>query len=186
MTTDKRYRVCPMERAGALESGIRYLLHAPRKILQPYVRKGMLALDLGCGPGFFTRTLAELVGPEGKVIAADLQEGMLARLRRKIQGTELEQRITTHQCTSDRIGLTAECDFVLVFYMLHEVPDQQVFLREVRTLLKPSGKVLIVEPKFHVSKKDMLRSIRMMEQSGFKVTAEPKVFLSRAVVIERA
>jgi 2-polyprenyl-3-methyl-5-hydroxy-6-metoxy-1,4-benzoquinol methylase len=35
--------------------------------------------------------------------------------------------------------------------MVHEVPDSEAFLREIASLLKPRGKLLIVEPKFHVS-----------------------------------
>ena len=44
----------------------------------------MTVLDVGCGPGFFTLDMARLVGPSGRVIAADLQEGMLEKLGQKI------------------------------------------------------------------------------------------------------
>ena len=44
----------------------------------------MTALDVGCGPGFFTLDMARLVGESGQVIAADLQEGMLQIVRDKI------------------------------------------------------------------------------------------------------
>ena len=54
-----------------------------------YLQKGMTALDLGCGPGFFTMEMARLVGKTGKVIAADLQEGMLDIVRGKIKDTAM-------------------------------------------------------------------------------------------------
>ena len=55
-------KVCPVELAGGLDSRIRRLVHKPEKILKPYLVKGMTALDLGCGPGFFTLEIAKLVG----------------------------------------------------------------------------------------------------------------------------
>jgi len=50
-------------------------------------------LDLGCGPGFFSVEMAEMVGASGKVIAVDMQEGMLRKLESKIQGTEIENEL---------------------------------------------------------------------------------------------
>jgi len=45
-----------------------------------------------------------MVGKSGRVIAADLQEGMLQKLRKKIRGTELEERITLHKCEENKIA----------------------------------------------------------------------------------
>ena len=82
----KRNRVCPVELAGSLDNKIRRWLQDPRKILAPYVKEGMTALDIGCGPGFFSIEMAKMVGRNGKVISADLQEGMLKKLGKKIKG----------------------------------------------------------------------------------------------------
>ena len=112
----------------------------------------MTVLDLGCGPGFFSIDLARLVGKSGRVIASDLQEGMLQKLRDKIQGTELEERITLHKCVVNKIGVLEDVDFVLAFYMVHEIPNQEGFLNEIKSILKSDGQLFIVEPPFHVSK----------------------------------
>ncbi len=124
--------VCPVEKAGGLDSGIRKLLQRPKKILGNYVGDGMVVLDLGCGPGFFSVEMAKMVGASGKVIAVDLQEGMLRKLENKIQGTEIEKRIKLHRCDTDKIGITEKVDLVLAFYMFHEVPDQKKFLEEIK------------------------------------------------------
>jgi ubiquinone/menaquinone biosynthesis C-methylase UbiE len=91
-------RVCPVKRAGSLDNRFRRWLQDPQKILRPYIKEGMTVLDVGCGPGFFTVDMALMVGKSGRVIAADLQAGMLQKLREKIQETELEECIVLHKC----------------------------------------------------------------------------------------
>jgi ubiquinone/menaquinone biosynthesis C-methylase UbiE len=184
MSTDKKSRICPVERAGALDLNIRKLVHNPKKILNPYIAEGMTVLDLGCGPGFFTMEMARLVGETGRVVAADLQAGMLQKVKEKVKKTAFTDIIELHQCLPDRIGSPRKFDFILVFYMLHEVPDPVKFLNEIKALLKPQGRILLVEPAFHVSRKEFLESIAIMKQAGFAVSAEPKIRFSRVVVLE--
>ncbi len=183
MREDNNNRVCPVEMAGGLDNRIRKFLQNPRKILRNYVREGLTVLDVGCGPGVFSVEMANMIGVSGQVIAADLQEGMLQKLADKIKGTDLENRIELLKCETDRIGITENVDFVLAFYMVHEVPDHEGFFREIRELLKPDGRVLIVEPNFHVSKKAFAEMINLTEKLGFKVIERPKVFFSRAVTL---
>jgi SAM-dependent methyltransferase len=79
--------------------------------------------------------------------------------------------------------LSEKFDSILVFYMLHEVPVPLTFFRGIKALLKADGKVLIVEPKWHVSRGEFLESINIMKQAGFVVLAEPKIRFSRTVVL---
>jgi ubiquinone/menaquinone biosynthesis C-methylase UbiE len=183
MNAEKKHRVCPVEKAGVLDFAFRKLLQNPGRILRPYIREGMTALDLGCGPGFFTLEMARLAGSSGKAIAADLQEGMLEKVKAKLQHAALAGRIQFHRCLADRIGLAETCDFILVFYMFHEVPDQARFLAEIRSLLKPGGRVLLAEPKWHVTPKEFQQAIVVMEQAGFKVLDRPKIRFSRTVLL---
>jgi ubiquinone/menaquinone biosynthesis C-methylase UbiE len=179
-------RVCPVESAGSLDNRLRRWVQNPRTILKPYIREGMTVVDVGCGPGFFTIEVADMVGKPGTVIACDIQDGMLKKLRDKIQGTELDQRIKLHRSKDGSIGVSAEADFVLAFYMVHEVPDQDRFLAEVKSMLKPSGQLLIVEPKyFHVSKQAFDQTMRKAEAMGFRVVAEPRIFFSRSAVLKK-
>ena len=182
---DRNNRVCPIEKAGSLDNKFRRWLQNPQKILRPYIEKGMTVLDIGCGPGFFSIDMAQLVGKSGQVIASDLQEGMLQKLRVKIQGTELEERFTLHKCKENKIGVSKNIDFVLVFYMLHEVANQEEFLNEIRSILKPNGQVLIVEPLFHVSKPAFEEIIRKARNAGFTIVERPKVFFSKTAVLKK-
>jgi ubiquinone/menaquinone biosynthesis C-methylase UbiE len=182
----KKNRVCPVERAGGLESKIRRLLQNPQKILGNYLRAGMTVLDIGCGPGFFSIEIAKMVGKSGRVIAADLQQGMLQKVKNKIKGTEIEKRIKLHKCEKDKIGISEAVDFVLAFYMVHEIPDQKKFFEEIASILKPKGKALIVEPKlFHISEKDFQQTISKVRETGLEPVEKPKIFISRTVVLEK-
>lgn len=155
----------------------------PQKILKPYITEGMTVLDLGCGPGFFSIEIAKILMDSGKVIAADIQEGMLEKIYKKIKGTVLEQRIKTHKCQDNNIGVTENVDFVLAFYMIHEVPNQDNLFKELKSILKPNGKIYIIEPKFHVSKKSFENMIIKIKNNGFEIIDRPKVFFSRTILL---
>jgi len=175
--------ICPASKAGLLDNKLRKWLQNPRKILRPYVKEGMTVLDLGCGPGFFSLELARLVGSSGQVIASDLQEAMLKKVESKIEKTELKKIIKIHKCEEGRIALTRKVDFILAFYMVHEVPYKIEFFNELKSLLSPQGVLFIVEPAFHVSRKIFARMIKKAKIVGFQEIKKPKIFLSRSVIL---
>lgn len=180
---DRNKRVCPAELSGSLDNSLRRLLQNPHEILKPYIKEGMTILDLGCGPGYFSIEIGKMLNGSGKVIAADLQEGMLKKVKNKIKGTDLEQRIELHKCEENTTGITEKVDFILCFYMIHEVPDQNNLFRELKSILKTSGKLYIIEPKFHVSKKSFAEMVNKSDSIGFEIIDRPKVFFSRAVLL---
>ena len=181
---DRNNRVCPVERAGSLDSRIRRWFQNPQKILRPYIEEGMIVLDVGCGPGFFSIDMAQMVGKSGRVIASDLQEGMLQKVREKIKGTELEERVTLHKCEENKIGVSERVDFVLLFYMIHEVPNKEDFFNEIGTILKQNGQVLIVEPPFHVSKLAFEETVNKARDIGFEDIKGPNVLFSKTVILK--
>ena len=175
--------VCPVGLSGSLDNRLRRWLHNPYKMLGPYIKKGMTVLDIGCGPGFFSVEMARLLDGSGQVIAADLQDGMLDIIRQKVKATQLEQMIRSHKCRKESINLSDNVDFILAFYMVHEVPDKKRLINELKSVLKPDGRILIVEPKFHVTKKAFEEMLTMTKDAGFEIMEQPKIFFSRAVVL---
>ena len=183
--SDRNTLVYPVERAGSLDSRIRRWLQNPQKILKPYIEEGMIVLDIGCGTGFFSIDMAQMVGEYGRVIASDLQEGMLQKVRDKIKGTELEERITLHKCEENKIGVSEHVDFVLLFYIVHEVPNKEEFFDEIGTILSPNGQVLIVEPPFRVSKSAFEKTVKKARDIGFTDIEGPNVFFSKTVILKK-
>jgi ubiquinone/menaquinone biosynthesis C-methylase UbiE len=159
-------RICSWKHAFALDNPIRSLIHNPQKILDGHIEPGQTVLDVGCGPGTFTITMAKMVGESGKVIAVDVQEEMLQILMKKAAQQGLESRIVTHKSDPDKIGIFEKVDFALAFYMVHEVPNAEAFLKEIVFALKPKGKLLVVEPKFHVSANAFEKTIEVARQAG--------------------
>ena len=95
------HHVCPWWLGYWLVSPLRRLWQDPEKILEPYVKTGMTVLEPGCGMGFFTLDLARLVGPKGKVVAVDLQEKMLAGLKRRARKAGLDGSIESRLVKAD-------------------------------------------------------------------------------------
>ena len=183
MKKDKN-RVCPVELSGSLEGKFRRLLQNPKNILTPYVKEGMTVLDIGCGPGFFSIEMANLVGKNGKVIAADLQEGMLKILGDKIRGSELEERIILVKSEKDKICVTEKVDFILAFYVVHEIVDKDNLFAELKNILNENGEILIVEPKlFHVSEKEFQSTLDKAEKTGLKIKNGPRLPFSWSAIL---
>ena len=176
---------CPWWLIFTFDNPFRKLIHNPKIILSGFVNPGDTVLDVGCGMGYFSMGLAELVGKNGLVIAADLQEKMLTGLQKRARRAELQSRIQTHLSTPEQIGVDSPIDFVLAFWMVHEVCGQENFLQEIYNLLKPGGKFLIVEPKIHVIKAAFQRTIQTSDSIGFSVENYPKVIASRAVILTK-
>lgn len=145
----------------------------------------MTVLDVGCGPGFFTIPMAQLVGCAGRVIAADVQEGMLDTIRRKITGAEIEKRVVLHRCGKNGMGVAERVDFALLFYMVHELPDQEGFFAEIARILRPAGRALLVEPPFHVSKSAFEASVGKAEAAGLSRFQGPKIFLGKTAILQK-
>ncbi|MDD2755437.1 MAG: class I SAM-dependent methyltransferase [Methanothrix sp.] len=178
-------RICSWKIAHVLDNPIRRLIHNPQEILGGHIKPGQTVLDLGCGPGTFSIAMAKMVGESGRVIAVDIQEEMLQILRKKAALHGLESRIIIRKSGPDRIGLSEKVDFALAFYMVHEVPNAKDFLKEIASVLKPNGKLLIVEPKMHVSADAFEKTMDIARQVGLSPISEPKIRFSRSKLFSR-
>ncbi|MBN1130166.1 MAG: class I SAM-dependent methyltransferase [Chitinispirillaceae bacterium] len=177
------HHVCPWWIGYLLISPLRRLMQDPWKILSPYVRPDMTVLEIGPGMGYFTIPLARMTGPRGRVVSVDIQEKMLATLRKRADRAGLSDRIETRLIQADSLGVAdLECrfDFALAFAVVHEVPDQAVLFRELHAALKPGGALLIADPRSHFSEKEYKHALDLSADAGFEKTGEPDIWRSRA------
>jgi ubiquinone/menaquinone biosynthesis C-methylase UbiE len=113
------------------------------RLLQGGVTRGGTWADLGAGTGAFTLALAELVGPGGNVIAVDRDRGALRDLERALRPGGATVRTLAADFTKS-IELES-LDGVVMANSLHFVRDKAPVLGLVHGMLKPSGRLLLVE-----------------------------------------
>jgi len=181
--------VCPWWIGYLLASPMRRFAHNPRKILAPYIKPGMTVMDLGPGMATFTLDLARFAGPTGRVIAVDVQARMLEQVKKRAAKAGLLDRIETLLAEDDGAwarGLAGRVDFALAFYMVHEVSDTTAFLTLVRSTLAPGGRLLVVEPKMHVSARAYDGTVDAARKAGFKIVDSPKIRQSRTMLLSPA
>jgi ubiquinone/menaquinone biosynthesis C-methylase UbiE len=183
--TPQAQRVCPWWCCFTFDNFLRKLVQNPDRILRPYIKPGGTALDVGTGMGYFTIPLANLVGNNGKVIAADLQQKMLDGVRHRALKAGMQNRIELHLSSADSIGINKPADFCLTFWMVHEVPDRAHFINEIAATLKQGGLWLLAEPNMHVSTKDFGATLELARSAGLSVIERPKIFWSRAALLKK-
>jgi ubiquinone/menaquinone biosynthesis C-methylase UbiE len=165
---------------------LRQFLYSPEDILKPHIREGMNVLDVGCGTGFFSLPIARIVGETGRVVCVDLQTRTIKCLVRRSKKAGLSDRIDARICQKNSLVLNdiaGKIDFVLAFAVVHEVPDKERLLSEIRNTMKEGGKLLIAEPKAHVSKTDFDKTIFIARSVGFEVINDLAIRRSYAMLL---
>ncbi len=175
---------CPWWLCFTFDNPIRGLLQNPFKILSGYIKPDDVILDIGPGMGYFTFPMSQMAGGNGKVVALDIQEGMLKRLEKKAAKNKIEN-IEIKLYDGDKFDLNENFDFVLLFWMYHEVNNKTTFINEIKTVMKSGARLLIAEPKIHVDKKRFDASIQLLIDAGFRTVEEPRISLSRSVVMKK-
>ncbi|MFO0896202.1 MAG: class I SAM-dependent methyltransferase [Pirellulales bacterium] len=144
--------------------------------LQP----GQVVCDLGCGNGFYTLPMAELVGPKGKVLAVDIQQEMLHLLAERAKGEELANVETILGSPVDPRLPEGQLDLVLLVDVYHEFSHPEQMLAAIRKSLKPKGRLVLVEfrgedrdvpikPLHKMTKRQIRRELL---PNGFKVVEQ--------------
>ena len=177
--------VCPWWLAYTFDNPLRRIIHKPERIFTPYLNKGMTAIDIGCGMGYFSIGMARIVGENGKIISVDLQQKMLDTLVKRAKKAGVANRITTFLCDENNITINEKVDFALTFWMVHETPDEFTFLKQVHSILKKSGRLLLAEPKIHVTCTEFKKTLSIAQESGFKLIDSPEIVFSHTALLEK-
>jgi ubiquinone/menaquinone biosynthesis C-methylase UbiE len=164
--------------AQKLDTVDRLSWNNPQKIVEAVgIRPGERVAEIGCGTGWFTFELEKAVRPRGIVYALDMQPAMLQILRARRDSWE---RILTLPCGENEFELDdAEADVVFHANALHECVEPETHLREVHRVLKPGGRLIVVEwhwadeesqPGPHNSQRLEVADVKaLLEKTGFEV-----------------
>ena len=111
-----------------------------------HLTPGEAVLDVGCGTGSLAIVAKRQVGPTGMMCGIDPSPAMIARARSKASKAGTDERFETAVAEALPF-LAAQFDVVLSTLMLHHLPRpvRQPFVREVRRVLKPDGRLLVVD-----------------------------------------
>lgn len=106
------------------------------------IAPGETVADLGAGPGFFTWPLAERVGAGGRVYALDVAPEMVAQLHAQA----FPAQVTVLQSEENRLPLPdASVESAFLAFVLHELEHPREFLADVRRIVRPGGRLIVLE-----------------------------------------
>lgn len=175
---------------------IQYMLVSPlRRIVEPsdtllgsVVQPGMTVLEAGCGFGYVTLAAASKVGPDGRVLAVDMEPRAVERLKKRAERAGMADRIDARACDGRDMGLSAHAgtvDVILVIHTLHEFEDLPGFLGQARELLAPGGRVWVVEPRGHVTEESFRAELAVCLACGFREVRPASFGKHMTVLLER-
>ncbi|HNT78239.1 MAG TPA: methyltransferase domain-containing protein [Anaerolineae bacterium] len=135
------------------------------------LRAGETVLELGPGPGAFTVDAARQVGPTGRLIAVDIQPGMIAQVEARVKAAGITN-VETHVASAYELPLPdASVDRAYLVTVLPEIPDPVRALREVYRVLKPGGVVSMTEEFLDPDYPRRATTIAWATAAGFEVAA---------------
>ena len=141
---------------------------------------GQIIIDVGCGNGHMAREFSLLTGNMGKVYALDMEPEVIEKLKNKIKAANIIPIITD---ITKKTGIKDHSiDLIYLSAIFHIFSDEQKksFLKEIKRLLKPNGKLVIIEIEkketlfgppcnMRVSPEEMVQIIKMKLLSLSKV-----------------
>ena len=133
------------ENASRLENEERHALLKPDTLLRQFgLEEGMDFLDIGSGTGFFSRAASRIIGENGKVYSADISEKMLDAFR----SYGVPKNVHLILSNEYEIPLSsALTDMALFAFVLHESKDIRRSVIEAARIIKPEGRIVIIEWK---------------------------------------
>ena len=146
---------------------------------------GQNVLDAGCGPGRLTIPIAKVVGPEGIVLAVDIQSNMLRRTKAKAARASADNIEFLQAALGEGQLPKSRFDRAILSTVLGEIPDRPKALREIYGSLKPGGFLLVNEVMGDPHYQSLAKVKALAEAAGFRPGAYHGHRLAFSVELEK-
>jgi len=120
----------------------------PREVVAALkLTPGMIVADIGAGTGYFNRYLAAAVGPDGKVLAFDIEPAMVEHMKERAV-KERTPNVLPRLATPDDPKLPeGKVDVILICDTYHHISDRLAYFERLKKSLRPAGRLAIVDFK---------------------------------------
>jgi precorrin-6B methylase 2 len=168
---------------------------APSKAIAALgIRPGDVVADVGAGSGYYAVRLARVVGPGGRVVATDLQPGMLDIIRSKIARERLANVELVQGRADDPVLPPDTFDTILMVDVYHELAAPQVFVRKLKDALKPDGRLVLIEfrledPRVPIREEHKMSVAQVRQElgaDGFRIDRVIDVLPWQHIIVLRA
>jgi predicted methyltransferase len=154
------------------------------------IEPGMTVVDLGAGTGYFMSRLAAAVGPEGRLLALDVDAELVDFMVERAADSGLDQVEARLVAPDDPALEAANADRVLVVNTWHHLPDREVYAGRIAAALRQGGMLVVIEQTMD-SPTGPSRSHRLepeqviaeLEAGGFEARVVPEELPHQYVVI---
>ncbi|WP_093669663.1 demethylmenaquinone methyltransferase [Sporolactobacillus nakayamae] len=108
-------------------------------------KQGDKVIDVCCGTGDWTLSLAEAVGPQGRVVGLDFSDNMLKIAQAKLEASQLENVTLVNGDAMELPYEDESFDRATIGFGLRNVPDYLTVLKEINRVLRPGGTLVCLE-----------------------------------------
>ncbi len=151
-----------------------------------HLRPGMVVADIGSGSGIFSRPLAKGIVPDGKVIAVDIDPGLLSYVKERAAKENIPN-IETHLGQADDAALPGQIvDLAFIHDVLHHIEHRDVYLKNLAKYIQPDGRIVVIDmnsndpDNSHRNQPEMIITREQIEQwmaaAGFHLAEEFNLF----------
>lgn len=159
--------IYPHESARMLLNPLRNLILSPRRLIERLaLETDMTVLEVGCGPGFFSRAVASAI-PDGRLLMFDIQPEMLTMAAGRMHKAHLANFETWCGNAKKLPFDDRSVDVAFMVTVLGEVEDGAACLAELHRVLKPDGRLSVTEMKGDPDYLDEELVRRMTGDAGF-------------------
>ncbi|HZO12382.1 MAG TPA: class I SAM-dependent methyltransferase [Polyangiaceae bacterium] len=165
----------------------------PSKVIEAMkLTAGMKVADVGTGTGYFVPHLSRAVGEEGRVLALDVEPGMIDYVKKRAARDKLDN-VDARVVKVDDPGLeSGSVDRILIVNTWHHIPEREQYGKKLLAALAAKGEVWVVDftmesqhgpPKAHRIPPD--KAIAELRAAGFKTRLDTALLTDQYIAIGR-